>query len=58
MMSSTIDVTILPNAPPMITPTAKSMTLPLTANSLNSCITLMVFPLVRWLLAMTIIRLG
>jgi len=36
--SLTIDVTILPNAPPMITPTARSITLPLTANSLNSCI--------------------
>ncbi len=28
MMSSTSDETILPNAPPMMTPTAKSMTLP------------------------------
>src|SRR5271166_3735392 len=28
--------TIFPNAPPMITPTAMSTTLPLTANSLNS----------------------
>ena len=34
--SVTTESTILPNAPPMITPTAKSITLPLTANSLNS----------------------
>jgi hypothetical protein len=34
--SSTSDVTIFPNAAPMITPTAKSMTLPRMANSLNS----------------------
>src|SRR5260370_39697712 len=34
--SSTNEVTIFPNAAPMITPTARSMTLPLTANSLNS----------------------
>jgi hypothetical protein len=41
--SPTIESTILPKAPPMITPTARSMALPLTANSLNSCIMLMVF---------------
>ena len=34
--SSTIEVTILPKAAPMMTPTARSMALPLTANSLNS----------------------
>jgi len=36
MMSFTSEETILPNAPPMITPTAMSMTLPLRANSRNS----------------------
>src|SRR5438552_5523455 len=36
MMSLTSESTILPKAPPMITPTAKSTTLPLTANSRNS----------------------
>ena len=36
MISSTIDETILPNAPPMITPTAISTALPFIANSLNS----------------------
>src|SRR6476620_7537178 len=36
MMSLTSESTILPNAPPMMTPTARSTTLPLTANSLNS----------------------
>src|SRR6266478_1336216 len=35
-ISFTSDVTILPNAAPMMTPTARSMALPLTANSLNS----------------------
>src|SRR5215471_6981947 len=34
--SCTNDDTIFPNAPPMITPTARSMTLPRIANSLNS----------------------
>jgi hypothetical protein len=34
--SLTNDSTILPNTPPMITPTPKSTTFPLTANSLNS----------------------
>src|SRR5688500_5181415 len=34
--SSTSEVMILPNAAPMTTPTARSTTLPLTANSLNS----------------------
>ena len=34
--SDTNDVTIFPNAPPMITPTAMSITLPLRANVLNS----------------------
>jgi hypothetical protein len=36
MTSPTSESTILPKAPPMITPTARSITLPLTANSLNS----------------------
>jgi hypothetical protein len=35
-MSFTSDDTILPKAPPMITPTAMSITFPLRANSLNS----------------------
>src|SRR6476620_6038022 len=35
-ISATIDVTILPNAAPMIRPTAMSSTLPRMANSLNS----------------------
>ena len=41
--SFTIESTILPNAAPMITPTARSITLPLRANSLNSDIMLMGF---------------
>src|SRR5258708_6033273 len=36
MMSATKDVTIEPNAAPMITPTARSTTLPRMANFLNS----------------------
>src|SRR5262245_54929324 len=36
MMSFTSDVMIFPNAPPTITPTARSSTLPRSANSLNS----------------------
>src|SRR5262245_38457124 len=36
MMSPTRDSTILPKAAPMITPMARSMTLPFMANSLNS----------------------
>src|SRR5947207_6662729 len=36
MMSFTTEVTILPNAPPMMIPTAMSTTLPRIANSLNS----------------------
>ena len=35
-ISSTNDVTILPNATPITTPTARSTTLPLIMNSLNS----------------------
>src|SRR5512145_902320 len=35
-MSFTSELTILPKAVPMITPTARSMTLPRMANSLNS----------------------
>ena len=38
MMSCTMEVTILPNAAPMMTPTARSTTLPFIANSLNSLI--------------------
>ena len=34
--SPTMEATILPNAPPITTPTARSMTLPFIANSLNS----------------------
>ena len=34
--SFTSDVTIFPNAPPIITPTAKSITFPLAINFLNS----------------------
>src|ERR1700737_922761 len=34
--SSTIELTIFPKAAPMMTPTARSTALPLTANSLNS----------------------
>src|SRR5262245_29067514 len=36
MMSLTSESTILPNAPPIMMPTARSTTLPLTANSRNS----------------------
>src|SRR5258705_10757652 len=35
-ISFTSEVMILPKAAPMMTPTARSMALPLTANSLNS----------------------
>jgi hypothetical protein len=42
--SPTTESTILPKAPPMITPTARSMTLPLMANSLNSLTMLMMPP--------------
>ena len=37
-MLLTNEVTILPNAAPMMTPTARSITFPLKANSLNSSI--------------------
>jgi len=40
----TNEETILPNAPPMITPTAMSTTLPFTANSRNSFKRLMFYP--------------
>src|SRR5271167_4733868 len=40
MMSSTRDETIFPKATPMITPTARSKTLPRIANSLNSLSTI------------------
>ena len=36
MMSLIKDVTIAPNAPPMMTPTAMSTTLPFKANALKS----------------------
>src|ERR1051325_3813976 len=36
MMSSTREVTIFPNAAPMMTPTARSITFPLAMNSRNS----------------------
>ncbi len=36
MMSFTSELTMLPNAAPMMTPTARSATLPRNANSLNS----------------------
>src|ERR1043166_1811547 len=39
--SATSELTILPKAPPMMTPTAISTTLPRIANSLNSWIRLM-----------------
>src|SRR5689334_1944916 len=43
MMSLTTEVTTLPKATPIITPTARSTTLPLRANSLNSFIMLITF---------------
>jgi hypothetical protein len=42
--SSTSDATILPKAAPMITPTARSTTLPFMAKLLNSCSMRMAFP--------------
>jgi len=36
MTSTTSEFTILPNAPPITTPMARSTTLPFIANSLNS----------------------
>ncbi len=39
-MSLTKESTIFPKAPPMMTPTARSITLPRTANALNSFISL------------------
>src|SRR5258705_5656649 len=42
MTSATSELTILPNAAPITTPTARSMTLPFIANSLNSEARLMV----------------
>src|SRR5688572_10103122 len=47
-MPSTSEVTILPNAAPMITATAKSITLPRAINSLNS-FDIFIFPLGKWL---------
>ena len=46
MTSPTSEETILPKAAPMITPTARSTTLPFMANSLNSDAMLMAGPLV------------
>ncbi|TDM08647.1 MAG: 4-hydroxythreonine-4-phosphate dehydrogenase PdxA [Ideonella sp. MAG2] len=43
--SETTESTILPKAPPMMTPTARSTTLPFIANSLNSVAKLMKTPL-------------
>src|SRR5512132_552301 len=45
--SLTSESTILPNAAPMITPTARSTTLPLTANSRNSLMIDMLSPCLR-----------
>src|SRR6185295_3914171 len=45
--SLTSESTILPNAAPMMTPTARSMTFPLSANSRNSLANDMAF--LRWL---------
>ena len=47
MMPSTSDETILPNAAPMTTPTARSSTLPLAMNSLNS-LTMPIGALLEW----------
>src|SRR6266571_6380911 len=47
MRSLTSESTILPNAAPMITPTARSTTLPLTANSRNSLMNDMLPPYLR-----------
>jgi hypothetical protein len=44
--SLTMESTILPKAAPMMTPTARSMALPLTANSLNSDTMPMLPPLI------------
>jgi hypothetical protein len=38
MISATSELTIFPNAPPITTQTARSMTLPRMANDLNSSI--------------------
>ena len=46
MIASTSDETILPKAPPITTPTARSMTLPRIANCLNSVSRLIPFSLV------------
>src|SRR5690625_541165 len=44
MMSSTRELTTVPKAAPMTIPTAMSIMLPLTANSLNSLMMLMIVP--------------
>src|SRR5437870_4523769 len=52
MTSLTMEVTILPNAAPMMIPTAMSTTLPFMANSLNSLTIPMTLLLsLDWLLA-------
>ncbi|MNL80668.1 hypothetical protein D3C87_2075760 [compost metagenome] len=43
MMSSTRDLIMLLKAPPITTPTARSITLPFIANSLNSLINPIIF---------------
>ena len=48
MMSLTTEATILPNAPPMMTPTAMSITFPRNANALNSCNMLIVYLVFRF----------
>src|SRR4051794_6329105 len=49
MMSLTREVTTPPNAAPMITPTARSRTLPRIANSLNSLNTLLLLRIDQFL---------
>src|SRR5580765_8025707 len=48
MMSATSDATMVPNAAPMMMPTAMSITLPRIANSLNS-FSITDPPLIRWM---------
>lgn len=49
MISLTRELTIVVNAPPTTTPTARSITLPRLMNSLNSSINFL-FDLIRFLL--------
>jgi hypothetical protein len=46
--SATSELTIFPNAPPMMTPTARSTTFPRMANVLNSFIIDMGWSFVMW----------